>query len=462
MTSDNNQFDIVISGGRVMDPESGLDAVRNIGISNGTIGAITEDGISGNETINAGGLVVSPGFIDLHTHGQDRENYDIQAMDGVTTTLELEVGVADVDRWYAERDGDASINFGASIGHIPVRMEVMLDPGDFLPSGDAAHREATNEEIEEMKRLLVRGLERGALAMGFGMAYTPSATRWEIVEMFKIAAEFGTSCHVHLRGKGHREPMGAVETLEEVIAAAAVTGASAHVVHIQSTGTSVTPNLLEMIEGARARGLDITTECYPYTASQTRIESAQFDDGWQERFGISYDKLQWPETGEFLNVSTFAQYREEGGWVIAHATPETAVRAAVASPLTIIGSDGIIRDGKGHPRTSGSFSLVLGRFVRESGALSLMNALKKMTLMPAQRLEKWAPAFENKGRIKVGADADIAIFDANRIIDRSTYDQPTLPPEGMEHVIVKGTPVVSNAKLVEGVSPGQGIRAPIR
>jgi dihydroorotase len=221
-----------------------------------------------------------------------------------------------------------------------------------------------------------------------------------------------------------------------------------------------TQNLLDMIQGARDSGLDVTTECYPYTAGMTRIESALFDEGWQEHYGIDYESLQWPETGEFLNASTFAEYRETGGWVIAHSTPQEAVDAAVTNPLAMIATDGIMNDGKGHPRTSGTYSLVLGRFVREKKSLSLMDAINKMTLMPAQRLEGRAPAFKNKGRIRVGADADIAIFDPGRIIDRSTYEQPTLPPEGMMHVIVNGVPVVRNARLQEGVAPGQGILAP--
>ena len=443
----------------MIDPESGLDALRNLGISEGKILAVTEAPVQGREAIEATGLVVAPGFIDLHSHGQDVENYEMQARDGVTTALELEVGVGDIDGWYEEREGNAAINFGASVGHIPARMQVMNDPGEFLPSGDAAHRAATDEEVAAIKSIVRRGLERGALAVGLGIDYTKAASRWEILEIFRIASEFGASCHVHLRGKGHREPMSAIEALEEVIAATAVTGAALHVVHIQSTGMRATERLLEMIAGAVAQGLDVTTECYPYTAGMTRIESALFDEGWQEGYGIDYDSLQWPETGEFLNASTFAERRETGGWVIAHATPPEAVRAAVISPLTMIATDGIMKGGIGHPRTSGTYSLVLGRFVRESNDLSLMDAIRKMTLMPAQRLETRAPAFKQKGRIREGVDADIAIFDPDAIIDNSTYEQPTLPPRGMAHVLVGGVPVVSDGKLSEGTTPGKGIKA---
>ena len=153
-----------------MDPESGLDAVRNLGIRSGKIAAVSSRPLEGKQTIDAKGLVVAPGFIDLHQHGQDAENYAAKAADGVTTALELEVGVADVDRWYSEREGKALINFGASAGHIPVRMAVMHDPGGLLPSGDAAHRVAKAAELQEISSLLEKGLKRGAVAVGLGVA----------------------------------------------------------------------------------------------------------------------------------------------------------------------------------------------------------------------------------------------------------------------------------------------------
>src|SRR5579864_1262325 len=192
-------YDVVIANGRVMDPESRLDAVRNVGIVAGKIGAISAAPLQGKSRIDAKGLVVAPGFIDLHEHGQTAEAYRYQAHDGVTTSLELEVGTADVDKWYADRQGKALINFGVSVGHIPVRMKVMGDPGKFLPTGGAAHMEATPEQLAEIERSMEHGLQRGALAMGMGITYTPGASRWEIVEMFRLAAQYGAAVHVHLR-----------------------------------------------------------------------------------------------------------------------------------------------------------------------------------------------------------------------------------------------------------------------
>lgn len=453
-------FDIVIAHGRVMDPESGLDTVRDVGITAGKIRAISVEPLQGKNVLDAKGLVVAPGFIDLHEHAQEPRNYQFQAHDGVTTSLELEVGTDDVDKWYASREGKALINFGVSVGHIPVRMKVMHDPGNFLPTGDAAHREATPQELKEIKTQIHHGLERGALAVGMGVNYTAAASHDEIVEVFREAAEENASVHVHLRHAGLKEPTTGLVGIEEVIAAAAATGAPLHVVHITSMGLKNTPQLIAMVRGAQARGLDVTTECYPYTAGSTNLESAIFDPGWQERQGITYKDIQWSKTGERLTAETFEKYRKEGGLVVIFSIPEEAVRLAIADPMVMIASDGVpVTGSKVHPRGQGTFSRVLGHYVREEKALDLMTALRKMTLMPAQRLEKRAPVFKDKGRIREGADADLTVFDPQRIIDKATFDDPLQYSTGIRFILVNGVPVLSNGELVEGVFPGRPARA---
>lgn len=281
-------------------------------------------------------------------------------------------------------------------------------------------------------------------------------------KVFRLAAQDHAPVHVHLRHNGLQEPTTGLVGIEEVIAAAAATGAPLHVVHITSMGLKNTPQLIAMIEGAQKNGLDVTTECYPYTAWSTSLESAIFDPGWQEREGITYKDLQWVKTGERLTAETFEKYRKEGGSVVGFAIPEEAVRTAIANPTVMIASDGPrITGPRVHPRGQGTFSRVLGHYVREEKALDLMTALKKMTLMPAQRLEKRAPAFKNKGRIRVGADADITVFDPNRVIDKATYEKPLQYSEGIQFVLVDGVPVVKNGQLVDRVFPGQAARAPI-
>jgi N-acyl-D-aspartate/D-glutamate deacylase len=461
-TAPNATFDVVIANGRVIDPESKLDAIRNVGIRAGKIAEISVSPLTGTTTIDALGLVVAPGFIDLHEHGQDPRNYQFQAHDGVTTSLELEVGTDEVAKWYADREGKSLINFGVAVGHIPVRMAVMHDTGSWIPTADAAHRAATPEEITQMIALMNRGFREGALAEGMGINYTAAATHQEIVDMFRVAANYNASVHVHMRYAGMKEPTTGLVGVEEVVAAAAETGAAVHIVHITSMGLRTTPDLIAMIEGARQHGLDVTTENYPYTAGSTSLESAIFDPGWQEAMGITYKDLQWAATGERLTAETFEKYRKQGGIVVIHSIPESAVRTALADPTIMVASDGMRLTGpKVHPRGQATFSRVLGHYVREEKVLDLMTALRKMTLMPAQRLEKRAPAFRDKGRIRVGADADITIFDAARVIDKATYEDPLQYSEGIQFVLVNGVAVVKDGQLVERVAPGKAARAAV-
>jgi dihydroorotase len=257
-----------------------------------------------------------------------------------------------------------------------------------------------------------------------------------------------------------KEPTTGLVGIEEVIAAAAATGAPLHVVHITSMGLKNTPQLIALVRGAQYNGLDVTTECYPYTAGSTNLDSAIFDPGWQERQGITYKDIEWSKTGERLTAETFEKYRKEGGLVVIFSIPEEAVRTAIADPIVMIASDGVPLTGpKVHPRGQGTFSRVLGHYVREEKTLDLMTALRKMTLMPAQRLEKRALIFKDKGRIREGADADITVFDSQRIIDKATFEEPLQYSEGIQFVLVNGTPVVSKGELVEGVFPGQAARA---
>ena len=269
--------------------------------------------------------------------------------------------------------------------------------------------------------------------------------------------------HVHLRHAGLKEPTTGLAGLQEVIADAAATGAPLHVVHITSMGLRNTPELIGVVKGARARGLDVTTECYPYTAGSTALESAIFDEGWQERQGISFKDVQWAKTGERLTAENFAKYRKEGGAVVIFSIPEEAARAAVSDPLVMVASDGMPLTGsKVHPRGQGTFARVLGHYVREERALDLMTALRKMTLMQAQRLEKRAPAFRDKGRIRVGADADITIFDAEKVIDEATFEEPLQFSAGIPFVLVNGVAVVKSRQLVDGIFPGRAARAAVQ
>ena len=403
--------------------------------------------------VSVAGMVVAPGFIDLHSHGQTPENYRFKAKDGVTTALEMEVGVSPAPEWYAARKSKALINFGATSGDLPAHIAVMHDSGGLLPHDEAVKRATTPQERRQILDRIRAGLDAGALGIGMGIAYVPLESREEVLNVFELAAEHKRAVYVHMRNGGPVEP-GVIDALQEVIADAAATGASLHVVHITSMGLRETPLCLSLIAGARKRGIDVTTEMYPYTAGMTDISSAIFAAGWQARQGgIGYGDLQWALTGERLTAETFARYRKQGGMVAIHSIPEEVVGATLANPMVMIASDGILKDGKGHPRAAGTYARVLGRYVREQHVLSLTEAIRRMTLMPAERL-----GIRTKGRIAVGADADITVFDPNRIIDRATFENPAQYSDGVEYVMVNGTFVVYSGKLVEGVAPGQGVK----
>lgn len=457
------QYDLVISGGRVMDPESGLDSVRNVGLKDGKIAAISAQPLRGERVIDAKGHVVAPGFIDLHSHGVTNESNEFQAHDGVTTALELESGVPSLKTYIASREGRALLNFGATISHAAARVMAMkrfaAETAKWAESAEPARgireqgRNLRLEDEAEYSRLaflLERGLKEGALGLGVLPAYVPGATRGEVYKVYQMAARWKVPIYTHVRGRGE-------EGVQEAIADAVGTGASVHVVHLNSSTRSAIPLMLDMIAGARRQGIDVTTEAYPYTAGSTFIESAIFDEGWQQMMEMTYSDLQWQATGERLTKETFEKYRAKGGVVILHSMKPEWIRTAMASPFVMIASDTMPYAPGAHPRGGGTFSRVLGEYVRELKAVTLMEALRRMTVMPAQRLEALAPAMKNKGRLRIGADADITVFDPATVKDTGTYQTGPKFAIGIVHVIVNGVAVVANGRTVPNVFPGRAV-----
>ncbi|MDC0598673.1 amidohydrolase family protein [Gammaproteobacteria bacterium] len=440
----NDTYDLVINNGRVIDPETQLDEIRSIGIKRGEIIEISLTALEGTRIIDANGLVVSPGFIDLHAHGQSKESNRFQVHDGVTTALELELGTPVLERWLNSKKGGGIINYGASVSHLYARTAA---------SSSFVNRTSPNEALEpeqiiEMGEIIDEELNAGGIGIGLAIGYVPGASSEEIYQVFEKGAEESVPVFVHLRNPD-------ISSIEEVIDYARMTGSSLHIMHINSMALGEIDLALDLIEQAKNSGLDITTEMYPYTAGSTFIETAIFDDGWQERFNISYEDLQWQDTGERLTEQSFNEYRQLGGAVILHMMREEWLEKSLVDENTLIASDGMQYAPGAHPRSAGTFSRVLGKYVREQNILTLNEALRKMTLMPAQRLESIVPLAAKKGRIQVGMDADITIFNPKTILDQATFEEGLKYSIGVEFVIVNGVLVVDGGETVENVFPGE-------
>lgn len=456
-------FDLVVAGGRVIDPESGLDAVRDIGIVSDRIAAISASPLSGRDRIDATGLVVSPGFIDLHRHAIGDNSYRYAARDGVTSAFELEIGTPDVDAWYRMMGPARLINFGVGAGHIGARMAVLGDRGFLLPTG-AGRGPATAPQIAEILKAIDAGLTAGGIAVGMGLPYTPGATDEEIEAVLRLAAKHRTFTDVHASG---------ATSVRKLTAFAATLGMGVHIAHINSTAGDDVGSWLDTVRALRAAGQDVTTEVYPYTAGASLIQSALYDN-WKSWPDERFARMQWAATGEILTRETFEKYRAIGGSVISHSNTEDALRIGIADPLPMFASDGgrDLDDNPTHPRASGTFARVLGRYVREAKLISLTDALRRMTLEPARRLESRVPEMKDRGRIRVGAFADITVFDAATVIDKSTYTDAAQFSDGIRFVIVNGTPIVRDGAFTDRAAlqgqrvligtpmPGRPIRGP--
>ena len=460
-------YDIVIMGGRVIDPETKLDTIKNVGILNNRIAQISSEPLKGKEIINATGLVVSPGFIDPHVHGLTNQEQEYQLHDGITTALELEIGVPFLGEWYASRQSKALINYGASANWGFARMQALekyqqelLELKQDIANGNphaavvslglTYDKTLDTAQYHNMLVNIKNELAAGGIGIAVFIGYVPGASNEEIFRVYQLAGEMQATIFSHVR-----EPN--LTAVQQAISDAVLTNAPLHIVHINSVTLGQIKLGIEMVQIAQKRGFNITTEMYPYTAAATGIYTNLFSDGWQQRIGISYEDLQWVATGERLTKETFEKYRKTKGAVILHMMKPEWIQAGIVMEGVMIGSDGGTYSPLTHPRTAGTYARVLGKYVREDKKLDLLTAIGKMTLLPAKMLEKVAPMMRYKGRIQVGADADITIFNPNTVIDKATFEDGLKFSEGMSYVMVNGHFILKNGEMVKNVFPGQPI-----
>lgn len=453
-------YDFVIRGGRVVDPETGYDGVANVGILGDRIAAVGTEPMSGTRVIAAEGLVVAPGFIDPLTSvgAATLPSARYKVIDGVTTVLALHGGPVDVAALYDEMGArGALLNYGTNVGHGALRNAVGLSSED----EEARSVPATPEQVDRIVELARRGILDGALGIGFGLQYVPSTSEQEVFRLFELAARYGVPCHLHIRYLGPQRPINSVKAIQEVIATAAATGASAQVVHVNSTSPRDIDLVLDLLEGAAAHGVDVSADAYPWEAGSTGLESSVFDEGFRERMSIDYSDIELVSTGERLTEETFHRYRSDGErhGVIVHFIPTETLRKALGSPVVMVGSDGAINArGRGHPRGAGTYARFIRQYVREWRDLTLLEAMAKTSYMAAVQLQHASPAMRRKGRLSPGADADVVVFDLGSIRERATYLEPARTSEGVSYVLVNGVVVVDLGEVVEGVQPGRAIR----
>jgi len=487
-TASAADYDLVILNGRVMDPESNFDAVRNLGVKGGKIAKITKDKISGKETIDATGHVVAPGFIDLHAHGQDPYAIKLMLRDGATTVLELEAGAFPVSDYYNERKGKSQANYGASVGHVWARLEAMdgVDPhGLGLYSGainatakDGSKWSTERSTPEDMKKILAnveQGLREGGVGLSFPIGYYTAVGSPEVNKVAGLAKRYNTFITSHVRYLAQIPPSGYLG-LEEVLSVATANEVPLIMHHVPSNCLALTPDCLDLIDQAQKAGHKVVGEVYPYTFGSSIIGADYLGEGFQERTGMDYKDILYVKTGERMTKELLAKYRKEdpGGMMIMDHIKKEDMLAAFKREGVFFGSDSVpFSDdkggipawdapygvGKGHPRGAGTRGKVL-KMVREDKEIPLMEAIAKLTYLQAKFLEDMVPDMKLRGRLKPGAIADVTIFDPATVTDNSSIEtgKNSLPSTGIPYVIVNGTVVVKNSKVLKGVYPGQPIR----
>lgn len=500
--------DLLLTNARVIDPESGVDGIRDVAIAGGRIVSVdmpSSEGPAAAEQIDLKSRVLAPGFIDLHSHSQTINGLRFQALDGVTTSLDLEAGVLPVAATYAEAEAQGRpINYGYATNWLSARLSevegITLEPNGNVKNGSASvlaanmglddWRHPTDPaKVERILERISEGVLEGGIGVGVLVGYAPDSGRIEMLRVARLASELGVPLFVHGRYTEAEDPLAAVEGLLELIALAASTGVHMHLCHINSTYSLSADLVLDALTSAQQRGVKITTEAYPYHASSTAIGAPFLSPEQMRSRGKPAHRVRYLKTGERVaDYKRLAQLRAEdpSGTVIKdYLDPDNPEQMAwlhqmVTFPGTIVASDAMLLQIEGrrtgedletqwpvpdeafaHPRTAGTFTRILGHISRELGLMSLNDAISRSSYLPATILQSFVPAMRKKGRVQVGCDADLTIFDPETVTDRATFER-LIPASGIDHVLVGGEFVVRNRELVTTALPGQPVRSQVR
>ena len=435
----------LIFGGRVIDPANGLDGHYNLLLEHGKVAWVGKERPAADKTIDATGKIVSPGFIDIHMHEDPVENgticqciFPMMLRQGVTTAVGGNCGgnVHDPVDYLdiVDRDG-AAVNVALYAGHEYFRTAA---------GAEDIYGGATQLQQQEMEKHIRCALEQGCVGVSFGLRYVPGADKAEFFRAAGCCAGSGKPIAAHVRDDADA----IFDSIEELIAAGRKFRIPMEISHIGSmAGFGQMEAVLKKVETYQAEGLDVTLDCYPYFAFSTRLGTPTYDPGWLDRYHCGYDVLEFcdgPYRGRRATAATFEEMRLTlpDCLTVCYVMKEEDIRLAFRHPSVMLGSDGITDNGRGHPRCAGTFPRFLAEFVKK-GDISLYEAVKKMTFLPAKRLN-----LPQKGHLGIGADADVTIFDYEKVADRATFADPALPPVGIEYVFIGGEPVLKDGTIL--------------
>ena len=436
----------LIFGGRVIDPANHIDGNYNILLENGKVSWIGTKQPEADQTIDATGKIVTPGFIDIHMHEDPVENgrirqciFPMMLRQGVTTAVGGNCGgnVHDPVDYLdiVDRDG-AAVNVALYAGHEHFRIAA---------GAEDIYGGSTEAQRQEMGKNIRAALDGGCVGVSFGLRYVPGADKEEFFRAAACCIESKKPIAAHVRDDADA----IFGSIEELIEAGRKFNIPMQISHIGSmAGFGQMEAVLKQVEAYQAEGLDVMLDCYPYFAFSTRLGTPTYDPGWLQRYHCGYDVLEFCDgryQGQRATKETFDEVRADfpDCLTVCYVMKEEDIRLAFRHPSVMLGSDGITDNGRGHPRCAGTFPRFLSEFVKK-GDLPLYEAIKKMTVMPAKRLN-----LHQKGHLGIGADADVTIFDYEKVRDRATFAEPSLSPEGIDYVLIGGEVALKDGVILK-------------